>query len=412
MKYVFLLLGICLGVEAFAQQAEEALQPEDTSLRITNLNPYITQNIDSVFVYQFSINKSAQNYFWYLKNAPVGLSIGKDNGVVSFRAAKNYFLSGKIRYDIPYTVQIGVQSLLNPKEKLDTFFSIVFYNTEIIPSRLKPSVTGMVYADEGDTISFRLQCETGSFPFETILFNSSLPIKNFQPANACGDEFSWTPDYDFVKETDSGRVKVLALSFIGSSKFKTKDTAIVHITVRDALNYPLAKENYQQVNKSVREYVLQLKYTFLQLDKKLKKVKNTRTVFDLTSASTALSGTILTTSAGAGAQKTGQILPSVGLALTPIKETTAPNKSVEQNQATLLRSSIKRLDYMLEDNQLVGGKDANVLQKTQRLKDELKQAQVALLDIPVDIIGNLSEEELNAYFNSPKVIKKYRLKGR
>jgi hypothetical protein len=270
----------------------------------------------------------------------------------------------------------------------------------------------MVYADEGDTISFRLQCETGSFPFETILFNSSLPIKNFQPANACGDEFSWTPDYDFVKETDSGRVKVLALSFIGSSKFKTKDTAIVHITVRDALNYPLAKENYQQVNKSVREYVLQLKYTFLQLDKKLKKVKNTRTVFDLTSASTALSGTILTTSAGAGAQKTGQILPSVGLALTPIKETTAPNKSVEQNQATLLRSSIKRLDYMLEDNQLVGGKDANVLQKTQRLKDELKQAQVALLDIPVDIIGNLSEEELNAYFNSPKVIKKYRLKGR
>jgi hypothetical protein len=33
-----------------------------------------------------------------------------------------------------------------------------------------------------------------------------------------------------------------------------------------------------------------------------------------------------------------------------------------------------------------------------------------MIDIPVDITGSLSEEQLNNYFNSPKVNKKYRLK--
>lgn len=65
---------------------------------------------------------------------------------------------------------------------------------------------------------------------------------------------------------------------------------------------------------------------------------------------------------------------------------------------------------MMTDNSLVSGKDPEIIQKTTKLKDELKQAQVQLIDVPVDVTNNMTEEELNSYFNSPKVNKKYRLK--
>jgi hypothetical protein len=149
------------------------------------------------------------------------------------------------------------------------------------------------------------------------------------------------------------------------------------------------------------------------LDKKLKKTKNVRTSFDLTSASTALTGTILsTTGSGQSAANAGKILPSVGLALVPVKETAAPNKNIEQNQASLIRSSIKRLEYMIYDYSLVGEKDPGITAKTNKLKEELKQSQLQLIDVPVDITQEMTEEELNNYFNSPKVNKKYRLKGK
>jgi hypothetical protein len=214
-----------------------------------------------------------------------------------------------------------------------------------------------------------------------------------------------------AKETDTGRSKTVLVYFIGSNKFKVRDTAMVRFIVRDALNYPLAVEDYNQAAKNVDRYVLQLKYTFLQLDKKLKKTKTARTTFDLTSASTSLTGTILTTSSSQEAQKTGKILPSVGLALVPIKEASVPSKAVDQNQAAIIRSSIKRLEYMRQDNQLVGGKDPDINRKTNKLKDELKQVQVQLIEVPVELTNDFTEEELNRYFNSPKVNKKYRLKS-
>jgi len=180
--------------------------------------------------------------------------------------------------------------------------------------------------------------------------------------------------------------------------------------VKNALNYPFAFAEYNQVVKSVNTYVLQLKYTFLQLDKGVKKNKSARTGFDLTSATTALTGTILSTSSGTGAQNVGKVLPSVGVALVPIKEAAVPAKVVDQNQASLIRSSIKRLEYMLTDNTLIGEKDPDIVQKTTKLKDELKQAQVQLIDVPVVITNDMTEQELDNYFNSPKVNKKYRLK--
>src|SRR4029078_2010272 len=120
-----------------------------------------------------------------------------------------------------------------------------------------------------------------------------------------------------------------------------------------------------------------------QVDKKIKKTKGARTSFDLTSATSALTGTVLTTTGGPSSQTAGKILPSVGIALVPVKEATAPNKTVEQNQASLIRSSIKRLDYMLYDYSLVGDKDPAVVAKTAKLKEELKQSQMQLIDVPV-----------------------------
>jgi hypothetical protein len=383
----------------------------DSALRIIDLNPYFSIHVDSTLSYQLHLNKNPENYFWYLKNAPLGLHIQKDNGLISFKADKAYFLSGRLKYDVEYKVFVGVQNLNDPTERIDTSFSLVFYNTEIVPSKVKPTVSGTIWMEEGETASFQVMCETGSYPIENIMTVTSVPITNYTIVKQCGDEFKWTPQFDLAKETDTGKSKTVIVYFIGANKFKIRDTAVVRFIVKDALNYPLAVQEYNQAAKNIDRYVLQLKYTFLQLDKKLKRTKNARITFDLTSATTSLTGTILSTSNDGDAQRTGKILPSVGLALVPIKEASVPNKAVDQNQAALIRASIKRLEYMRQDNQLVGEKDAEITRKTNKLKEELKQVQVQLMEIPLELTNDFTEEELNRYFNSPKVNKKYRLKG-
>ncbi|MCR6720607.1 MAG: hypothetical protein NVV59_09985 [Chitinophagaceae bacterium] len=381
----------------------------DSTLRIINLNPFFTIHVDSVLNYQLSINKEASRYYWYLKNSPIGLKINKDNGTLTFKAEKSFFMSGKLKYDQEYKVSLGVQNLSDPNERVDTAFTLVFYNTDIILPKVKPSVTGTLVVEEGDLVSFRVQCEDGNFPIEDILFTSNITIHDYKLVKSCNDDFVWTPPFDFVKETDSARIKILNLSFIGSTKFKIRDTATVRIIVKDALNYPQAKKEYDQVIANVDKYIVSLKYTFVQIDKRLRKTKNTRTTFDLTSATTALSGTILNTAGGTNEQTVGKILPSVGVALVPVKEAAAPNKNVEQNQASLIRASIKRLEYMKFDYALVGERDPAIVAKTNKMKDELRQSQMQLIEVPTDITQNMTEEELNEYFNSKKVQKKYRL---
>jgi hypothetical protein len=417
MKKFFLALFLsCFCLIGFAQDDTTQVPPlvtnVDTVLRIIDLNPYFTLHVDSTFSYQLHINKNPEDYFWYLKNAPIGLRINKENGTISFKADKSYFLSGKLKYDVNYNATIGVQNLKDPKEKVDTNFTIVFYNTEIVPSKVKPTVANTVTIDEGEVVSFKVICDNGSFPIENIITLTDVPITKYQIVQQCGDEFSWMPSYDFVKENDQGKQRTVNLFFIGSTKFQVKDTAVVKVIVKDALNYSLALEDYNQTVKNVNRYVLQLKYTFLQLDKKLKKTKSFRTGFDITSASTSLTGTILSTSSNDQDQRNGKILPSVGLALVPIKEAAVPNKSVDQNQAAQIRTSIKRLEYMIQDNQLIGEKDPDIVKNTNKLKDELKQVQMQLIEVPMEINNNLSEEQLNRYFNSPKVNKKYRLSAK
>ena len=381
----------------------------DTVLRITNLIPYITLHVDSTLIYKLDVNKDPGKYYWFLRNAPVGLRINRDQGLLTFKAEKSFFLSGRLKYDFPYKVSIGVQNLFDATEKVDTSFTLVFYSTEIIPARVKPTVSNVLYIDEGDSVTFRVQCEEGSFPIERISMTTNIPLTDYRPVAKCNDEFSWKIPFDFIKDGDTTKQRMLVLSFIGTNKFLTRDTAVVRVYVRPALNYPQRILEYERVTKDIRLYILQLKYSFKELDKKVRKTKNTRTGFDLMSGTTALGGTVFSTMTDPNAKSVGKILPSVGVALVPVKEAVSPVKSYEQNSASLVRTSIRRLEYTLTDNTLVGDRDPDILAKTKKLKDDLKQIQVQLIDIPTLDTGNLSEEELNKYFNNPKVNKKYKV---
>jgi hypothetical protein len=393
------------------QQDTIFVKQKDTALRIKNFSPYFTLHVDSTLDYHFEINKDPQNYYWYLKNSPVGLKINKDNGVLRFKAEKSYFLSGKLKYDNEYKVRLGVQNLDDVTDRMDTTFTLLFYNTDIIPSKLKPTVGNDLSMDEGDTLNFKLQCEEGTFPVESITYFSNFPIRSSSSITHCGDDFTWVAPYDFIREDENVKAKTLIVKFIGVDKFYNRDTAIVKVIVNQSINYPQRLLEYDKMNNYIETYIVQLKSTFRSLDKKIKRTKNTRTTFDLTSASTALGGTIFSSLPDQGQQTTGKILPSVGVALVPVKEAVSPNKSYEQNSASLVRSDIKRLQYLLSDNMLIGDKDPDIVKKTTRLKDELKQVQLQLIDVPIEEEA-VSSEDLDEYFNNPKVNKKYRLKGK
>ncbi len=385
------------------------LKSPDTALRIKNFTPYFTLHVDSTLHYNFEINKDPVDYYWYLKNPPVGLKIDKDNGLLHFKADKAFFLSGKLKYDKEYKVILGVQNLNDASDKLDTTFTLVFYNTDIIPSRLKPTVASELYLEEGDTLSFKIQCETGSFPIESLTYFTNYPIRSSTRVAQCDDNFTWVAPYDFIKEDENVKSKKLIIKFVSIDKFYNRDTAVVVVNVKDAINYPMRLLEYNKMVSSIENYIESLKATFMVLDQKIKNTKRSRTTFDLTSASTALGGTVFSSLPGDQGKTTGKILPSVGVALVPVKEAVAPNKSYEQNSASLVRSDIQRLQYLLSNNMLMGDKDEDIVKKTTKLRDELKQVQLQFIDIPlVDIEAN--KEEIDKYFNSPKVKKKYRLK--
>ena len=411
-RTITLCLSLLFLLQISAQEKTDTIQiPDvDTVLRIRNLNPYFTLHVDSSLSYKLDINKEQSNYYWYLKNSPLGLRINKDNGLLTFKAEKAYFLSGKLKYDVEYKVQLGVQSLNKASEKTDTFFTIVFFNTEIIPSKIRPSVSSPVTVDEGDTIRFQLSCENGNFPIEMINFESSIPIKSLNSISKCGDEFAWWIPYDFVKDNDSGKVKIFKMLFIGTDKFRNRDTALVRMIVRDAINYPLKKQEYEKVVSDYNKYIQQLKFTFRTLDKKIRKTRSSRIAFDMTSSSTALAGTILSTSTNDSQKSICRVLPAVGVTLVPVKEAVSPNKVNDQNSVSMVRTSIRRLEYILSENGLIGEKDPDIILKTTKLKTDLKQIQLQLIDVPLEEIQDVDSKDANKYFDDPKVNKKYRSK--
>ncbi|MBX3242498.1 MAG: hypothetical protein KIT80_05110 [Chitinophagaceae bacterium] len=387
------------------------LHQEDSTLRIRNLNPYITLHVDSTLEYELEINKDQSNYFWYLMNAPVGLRVNRNTGLLSFKADKGFFLSGRLKYDKEYKVNLGIQNLDNPHDKLDTSFILLFYNTEIIPSKVKPAVNNILYVDEGDSISFKVQCEDGSFPIEKITMTSNYPLKTIGVVTHCGDDFVWSPPFGFVKSTDAGKEKKVVVNFIGVTKFNVRDTAVVNIIVKENINYPQKVLEFNEVKRSISKYISQLKATFMHLDKQVKRTKNTRTSLELSSAATALGGTVFSSLPTDGQKTAGKILPSAGVAMVPVKESVAPTKTAEQrqNSATLIRNSIKRLEYSLQNNALVGERDPEIIIKTQKMRDSIKEIQTQMIEVPLVDIED-SEADLDKYFNNPKVNKKYRMK--
>ncbi len=421
MKWILSVVCIVLSLFAQAQPPDSIPKPVytdtlsvqpvvpvvDTPLRIINLNPYITLHVDSTLQYDLQVNKDSAKYFWYLRNSPVGLRINKDNGLLFFNADKALFKSGRLKYDMEYKVLVGVQNVKNPQERVDTSFIIQFYNTEINVSKVKPSVSNILYVEEGDSVAFRVNCETGTFPLESISLAVNLPISYSAAPAHCGESFAWAIPFDFIREGDTAKQRSVTLQFIGADKFYNKDTASIKIFVKEGVNYPLRYQEYSQIKKDVNHYIDQLKYTFKQLDKKIKNTKTTRTTFDLTAATTALSGTIIS-STNNNNNSLGKVLPGIGVAMVPVKEAVAPTKNQEQNTTTQIRAVIKRLEYMQVDNTLVGNRDPDVSGKIQRMKSELKQAQLQLIDVPLADNDDETNREVNDYFNDPKVNKKYR----
>lgn len=384
---------------------------QDSVLRIINLNPYFTVQVDSVLMYDLQINKPAENFYWFMKNAPIGVKIDRNSGLLYFKAEKSFFKSGKLKFDLPYTVEVGVQNLRDPKEKYESSFTIMFYSTEVVVSKLKPTVGNILLLEEGDSIKFRVQCEEGSFPVEQITIVTNEPISNFKSVNKCNDEFSWMVPYDFIRDNDTAR-KTLVLQFIATDKFRNRDTSTVKLIIKPGINYIQKNLEHQQVASEMKKYVTNLKLTFYVISTNIKNNKKTRTGFDITGSTTAFMGTLLSTSGtSTGAKNAGKVLPSVGLSLVPVKEAVSPNKVQEQNTASQVRATIKRLDYMLTENMLIGDKDPDILPKTKKLREELKQAQLQLVDLPlVEFDPRFSQEDAEKYFNNPKVNKKYKLK--
>ncbi len=421
MKYILAVIMLLQWQIIFSQDTTKRILPDsarlqkdsvEVPLRIINLNPYFTLHVDSILQYDFEINKPAERYHWYMKNAPLGVKLDKSTGILYFKADKSYFKSGKLKYDQPYQVNLGVQSLFNPDEKVDTSCTIVFYNTEIIQSRIKPSVNGMLFAEEGDSIKFRVQCEDGTFPIEQITMFTNMPIAQYKSVKSCDEDFIWMIPFDFIRDNDTAKQKTLAISFVGSDKFSNKDTAQVRIQIKPGIDYPRQYLVYQKLATEIDNYVASLKLTFYVLSNTVKKNKSTRTTFDITGSTTALAGTVVATTAQSQqAKDIGKILPSIGLTLVPVKEATAPSKTQEQNMATQVRTVAKRLEYLLSENALIGERDPDVLAKTKKLQEELKQARMQLVDFPlVEFDEKFTREDAEKYFENPKVNKKYRPK--
>lgn len=246
---------------------------------------------------------------------------------------------------------------------------------------------------------------------ESLTYYCNFPIRSSTPIAHCGDVFTWIAPYDFIKKSDNTKQKSLVIKFIGVDKFFNRDTATVKVTVNESINFPQQLIEYNKITTIIQKYILDLKSTFRELDQKIKKTKGTRTTFDLSSASTALGGTVLTSLPETNLQTYGKILPSVGVALVPVKEAVAPNKNDDLNAASLVRNDIKRLQYLLTDNMLIGDKDPDIVTKTSKLKEQLQSVQLQLIDVQI-VDDNSDPKKLDEYFNDPKVAKKYRLKSK
>jgi hypothetical protein len=60
---------------------------------------------------------------------------------------------------------------------------------------------------------------------------------------------------------------------------------------------------------------------------------------------------------------------------------------------------------------LIGDRDPEVFDQNKKMQDEMKQARLQLVDLPlVEFDQRFTEEDAEKYFMDPKVNKKYKLK--
>ncbi|MCU0404705.1 MAG: hypothetical protein MUE99_09175, partial [Chitinophagaceae bacterium] len=234
---------------------------QDTALRILNLTPYFTLHVDSVLNYEFIINRPAKEYYWYLLNSPVGVKIDRKSGALFIKGEKALFKNGRLKYDIPYKIHLGVQNLHNPYDKVDTSLTVVFYSTEVVISKLKPSTASIINLEEGDSVQFRIQCDEGTFPIEQITVNSSMPLADYTPVRKCNDQFKWNVPFGIFRDNDTAKVKSVFLEFIGADKFFNRDTAIVRINIRPGINFPVRNQLHKREYDAMFSYIQQMKLT-------------------------------------------------------------------------------------------------------------------------------------------------------
>jgi hypothetical protein len=162
----------------------------------------------------------------------------------------------------------------------------------------------------------------------------------------------------------------------------------------------------------MKKYITNLKLTFYVISKTIKSTKSMRTGFDVTGSTTAMMGTIIsTTGTTQGSKNTGTILPSIGLSLVPVKEAVAPGRVQEMNTASQVRATIKRLEYVLSENGQLVDRDPEIVIKAKKMREELKQSQMQLIDLPmVEFDPKYTQQDAEKYFNNPKVNKRYKLK--
>ncbi len=111
--------------------------------------------------------------------------------------------------------------------------------------------------------------------------SSDISIGNFKLPKTCDDNFEWVPGYDFVTEKDAKGERIVNLEFIGTTNFNFADTARVKVVVKDGLNYDIATKEYNDALRLMKIWILRYKYTFYQLDKKIKKQKDGAQVLTL-----------------------------------------------------------------------------------------------------------------------------------
>jgi len=397
--------------------AEESLPVAiaDTTLCIINVSPCFYLYPDSAIAYQLRLNRNPSGYTWYLKNNPPAVQLDSKTGMLYIKASATLFRQQKMFFGHRYVVSLGVQNNRDPTEWTDTSFAVIFQDPAIARGQIIPSVAGDIFAEEGDTIRFTLGCDNGNALVQSIKLSTSVAIGNYTSIQRCDDVFMWAIPFDFIRDRDSLDLRELRLTFVSIDDLQKKDTAEINIVIRQGINYVEKNQEYRKTAEEVKKYVQSLKLTFYVLNKSLRFNKFSRALFDVSAALTALAPAVIPEQQDEAKTGSGwnvsKLLPGIGLTLIPIKESLVPVKVQERANANQVRAVAKKLEFALLQNNLIGHRDPAVLNMICNLHEELRQARMQLIEVPLmEFDEDLSIEDAESYFKNYRTHKRHRLK--